>query len=92
MTTTKVLVGILGAAAAGLVIGMLIAPEKGSELRRNIRATADDWVDEVNQWIARGKEYVNEFKNRSEAEANNLQRQAEEGMDSMSEDLARRRL
>ena len=28
-TSTKVLLGIIGAAAAGAVIGMLLAPEKG---------------------------------------------------------------
>ncbi|WP_315822208.1 YtxH domain-containing protein [Paraflavitalea speifideaquila] len=33
-TTTKVLLGIVGAAAAGVVIGMLVAPDKGSELRK----------------------------------------------------------
>ena len=30
-TKTKVLLGILGAAAAGVVIGMLVAPDKGNE-------------------------------------------------------------
>ena len=45
MTTgTKVVLGILGAAAAGVVIGMLIAPEKGSEMRTRIKQTAGDWV------------------------------------------------
>jgi gas vesicle protein len=38
MTTgTKVVLGILGAAAAGVVIGMLIAPEKGSEMRKRVQ-------------------------------------------------------
>jgi gas vesicle protein len=33
-TKSKVLLGILGAAAAGVVIGMLVAPEKGKETRK----------------------------------------------------------
>lgn len=91
MTTTKVIVGLLGAAAAGLVIGMLIAPEKGTDLRQNIKRTTDDWVDELSQWIGKGKEYIDEVRNRASEEASNLQDDAEEGVDALKDDLARRR-
>jgi gas vesicle protein len=82
MNNTKLIVGILGAAAAGLVIGMLIAPEKGVDMRRNLKQTADDWVDE---------EYIDEIRNRASEEVSNLQNSAEEGVDDMKDDLARRR-
>ena len=36
-TTSKIALGILGAAAAGVVIGLLLAPEKGSEMRQKIK-------------------------------------------------------
>ena len=91
MTTTKVIVGILGAAAAGLVIGMLIAPEKGSDLRKNIKKTADDWVDEISQWVGRGKEYIDEIKGRAAEEADELQAEAEGSVNSLKENLSRRR-
>lgn len=91
MTTTKVIVGILGAAAAGLVIGMLVAPEKGADLRKNLKSTADDWVDELSQWIGKGKEYIDEVKNRATEEAASMQENAEESIGSMKDDLARRR-
>ena len=35
-TTGKFLLGILGAAAAGAVVGMLIAPDKGTETRKKM--------------------------------------------------------
>ena len=37
-TNTKIILGIVGAAAAGAVIGLLLAPEKGSELRERIKS------------------------------------------------------
>jgi gas vesicle protein len=46
-TKSKVVLGILGAAAAGVVIGMLLAPEKGKETRKKLRKTAEDWADSV---------------------------------------------
>lgn len=91
MQTTKVLVGILGAAAAGLVIGMLIAPEKGSDMRRNLKQTADDWVDELSNLVGKGKEYIDEVRSRASEDLSSLESDAEEGFDTMKDDLARRR-
>jgi gas vesicle protein len=55
-TTTKVALGILGAAAAGVVIGLLIAPEKGSEIRTKIKKTAGEWVDTLSHLFTEGKD------------------------------------
>lgn len=68
MTNTKFLVGVLGAAAAGVVIGMLIAPEKGVELRRNIRKTTDDLVDDISKWIGKGKQFAKDVKGMAQEE------------------------
>jgi len=55
-TQSKVILGILGAAAAGVVIGLLIAPEKGEDMRKKLRKTAGDWADNLSDLWARGKE------------------------------------
>jgi gas vesicle protein len=55
-TKSKVILGILGAAAAGVVIGLLVAPEKGSDMRKKIRKTAGDWADNLSHLWADGKE------------------------------------
>jgi gas vesicle protein len=62
-TTSKVLLGILGAAAAGVVIGLLVAPEKGSDMRKKIRKTAGDWADNLGQLWTKGKEAAEESFN-----------------------------
>lgn len=51
----KVLLGILGAAAAGVVIGLLIAPEKGKDMRKKIGKTARDWSDNLSHMWSKGK-------------------------------------
>jgi len=43
-TGIKVLLGIVGGVAAGLCIGLLVAPDKGSKTRKKIASMADDWT------------------------------------------------
>jgi len=54
-TTSKIFLGILGAAAAGVAIGLLVAPEKGSETRKRIRRTTGTWVDSLGDLFSKGK-------------------------------------
>jgi gas vesicle protein len=68
-TKSKVLLGILGAAAAGVVIGLLIAPEKGTEMRKKIRKTAGDWADNLSHLWANGKEAAEEAINEARDKA-----------------------
>lgn len=77
-STSKLLLAVLGAAAAGAIIGMLVAPEKGSDLRKRITDTAGDWSQQLGQLLASGKEQLNNLKNTVVNEADNL---AEEGTD-----------
>ena len=63
MTTgNKILLGVLGAMAAGVVIGLLVAPEKGSDMRKKIRKTAGDWADGLNKLWSQGKEAVEDLQ------------------------------
>jgi gas vesicle protein len=78
-STGKVLLAIIGAAAAGAIIGMLVAPEKGSDLRKKISDTAGDWTTQLSQLLATGKAQLENLKQTATNEAENL---AEEGTDS----------
>lgn len=60
-TRTKLVLGILGAAAAGVAIGLLIAPEKGSEMRSRLKKTTGGWVDNLSHLFQNGKEKLEEM-------------------------------
>ena len=65
-TTTKVILGITVAAAAGAAIGMLLAPEKGSDLQLKIKEGAKDWLSHFTGLLATGQELASEFKSKAE--------------------------
>jgi len=44
MNTGKVAIGVLAGVAAGAIIGILFAPDKGTETRRKISGKASDSV------------------------------------------------
>ncbi len=47
MSTGKIIAGVLAGAAAGAVLGVLFAPEKGSDTRKKIAKTGSDFTDEL---------------------------------------------
>ena len=57
-TKSKVILGLVGAAAAGVLVGLLIAPEKGTDLRRKVKGTAGDWAGHLTDLFASAKEEV----------------------------------
>jgi gas vesicle protein len=63
-TKTKVAIGILSAVAAGVAIGLLFAPEKGSDTRKKITKTAGDWADSLTNLFNSGKEQLDELKSK----------------------------
>ncbi len=66
-STTKIVLGMLAAAAAGAAIGVLLAPEKGSDLRKKIKDNVTDWLDELSALLARTPE-TDEVKAGAESE------------------------
>lgn len=73
---TRIAIGILGAIAAGALIGLLLAPEKGSDLRKKIKSTANDWASHLADLFAAGKAEVDEAKNKAAQSASELQNEA----------------
>lgn len=61
-TTTKMILGISVAAAAGAAIGLLLAPEKGTDLQKKIKDGASEWIHEFSSLIGLGQQLASEFK------------------------------
>ncbi|HMU46982.1 MAG TPA: YtxH domain-containing protein [Chitinophagaceae bacterium] len=66
---SKIFLGILGAATAGVVIGLLIAPEKGKDMRKKIKKTADKWSDNLTHMFHKEKENL---KQKAQAAKENM--------------------
>jgi gas vesicle protein len=47
MKTDKVVLGILGGVAAGALLGILFAPEKGTKTRKRVMDKSNDYADEL---------------------------------------------
>ena len=87
-STGKVVLAIIGAAAAGAIIGMLVAPEKGSELRKKISDSAGDWTNQLSQLLASGKASLENLKQAAVSETDNLTGEAEERFNTVREKVS----
>ena len=61
-TSTKIALGVVGALAAGVIIGLLVAPEKGTEMRQRIKKTAGDWASNLGSVFSQAEEEVDQMK------------------------------
>src|ERR1043165_7906702 len=52
----------LTGALLGLVAGLLIAPQKGEELREDLADTADKWKDKFNRLVGRAETSLDDLK------------------------------
>jgi gas vesicle protein len=84
-STSKTILAVMGAAAVGAVIGMLVAPEKGSDLRRKITDATGDWTTQLSDLLAQGKEQLNNLKNKAETQASSYASEGEERFNSVKE-------
>ncbi len=72
---SKIVLGLLGAAAAGVVVGLLLAPEKGTETRKLVKDTATDWADHLTDLFANAKGEISNLKKKGSkvaADASNM--------------------
>ena len=70
-TRNQVVIAIVGAAVAGIVFGLLAAPEKGKETRKKIRERTGKWVDDMGKLISQ-KQPVEQLTKKMKKAKNNM--------------------
>jgi gas vesicle protein len=95
MTNGNTFWAIVTAAATGAVIGMLFAPEEGSQTRRKIKRSANDWATDMLDNLEKGKDKVRDAASRLQNEGqdlkNDLSDSASKAYDSAKESASRTR-
>ncbi len=86
--SSKIILGLLGAAAAGIAIGMLMAPEKGSEIRKKIGEKASDWASRAGDLVTYGKEKFDEVASSVSSKAEGVANETVKRADRVKESLA----
>ena len=85
MDTGKTILGALACVAAGAALGVLFAPEKGSDTRKNIikkgegysdaiKDKFNDFVDNISRKYENLKEDVSEFNEEAKVKAEEIKR------------------
>ncbi len=69
-TKSKIILGLVGAAAAGVIVGLVLAPEKGSDMRQKLKSTAGEWADHLTDLFADAKGEIQNLKNKGSKVAN----------------------
>ena len=87
-STTKIILGIVGAAAVGAVVGLLLAPEKGSELRQKVKDYAGDWTSQLSDLFSSGKEEFDNIRNRATQGAEDLANRGADRFNSARENFS----
>lgn len=82
MSTGKILSGLLVGAAAGAVLGILFAPDKGTNTRKKLSKSGEDFVDDlklkIDAFIENAVDNFNNIKEDAEAIAEKSKYQADE--------------
>ena len=80
MSTQKIVIGTLAGLATGALLGILFAPDKGSEVRRKIADKSEDYVDAVKDTFNSFVDSVSDRFARMKGEATEMKKDAKKHM------------
>ncbi|HNP49402.1 MAG TPA: YtxH domain-containing protein [Bacteroidia bacterium] len=70
--TSKILLALVGGVALGAAIGILLAPDKGSETRSKLKATARKFGDKAKDKFRESMNAASDLRSKVEEEAEEL--------------------
>jgi gas vesicle protein len=71
-TSTKFIIGLTIAAAAGAAIGMLLAPEKGTDLQKKLKEEAEDLLSQFGSILNTGKNALSQVTDTAASEIDRM--------------------
>jgi gas vesicle protein len=77
MSSGKVLLGLLAGVAAGALLGVLFAPDKGSVTRKKILKKGDDYAEGIKDKLDEFLDIINEKVEEVKEEAGKVKSKAE---------------
>ncbi len=81
MSNSKTLLGFFAGAAVGSILGILFAPDKGTETRRKITETGSDVTDSLK---SKFNDFIDGIKDTYQGVRNDAEDLAEEGASKMN--------
>ncbi len=87
MNKSNVLIGVLAGAAAGALLGILFAPDKGSETRKKLATKANDSTDELKEKL---EDIITQFTQKFKAantEATDMYAKGKQTMHDVTNDI-----
>ncbi|MBD0331568.1 MAG: YtxH domain-containing protein [Chitinophagaceae bacterium] len=84
-TKSKIILGLVGAAAAGVIVGLVLAPEKGTDLRKKLKKTAGEWADHLTDLFANAKGEIENLTGKASKEAKSMASDAGNKFNNMKE-------
>ncbi len=84
MKSTNVLIGLLAGLAAGAALGILLAPDSGSETRDKLSRSLNDLGDSIKDIAA---EQIDKFTEAKDKIVSRVKGEAEDGLENLQDDL-----
>jgi gas vesicle protein len=92
MNTGKVVIGVIAGVAAGAILGMLFAPDKGSETRNKIAKKTTDTSDDIKEKFEELLSSINEKFDMLKEETADLMEKGKHKVDEFSNNVKKERV